>query len=401
MVVHRGRWTPEDRRLAVYRYLPVDVPPGSASLRVRLTYDHTAGVLDLGCFGASGFRGWSGGARGVFVIGTHEATPGYLAGELEAGTWFVALGLHRVADRGVAYEVSAEASRRRVHGVPSPPPPPPLGEGPPRRELPAAPGRRWLAGDLHTHSVHSDGVLGPGGLARLGVERGLDFLAVTDHNTTSHHAALPAAGTREGITLVAGQELTTDAGHANAFGDIGWVDFREPADTWADRTARRGGLLSINHPLAGAVAWRHAMTRPVPLVEVWHWSWGDRRWSGPLDWWRTREPAATPVGGSDWHRPGSDALPGAPTTWVECDDVGAGAVLAALRAGRVAISASRDGPILVRHDGGLLALGAAGAWLVKAEGGRRPVHRNVAWFPCGPGCHRLVDATDATLALTG
>ncbi|MGH3327602.1 MAG: CehA/McbA family metallohydrolase [Streptomycetales bacterium] len=400
MVVHRGRWTPEDRRRAIYRYLPVDVPRGSASLQVRLTYERAAGVLDLGCIGAAGFRGWSGGARAAYAIGAREATPGYLPGELEAGTWFVLLGLHRVGEQGVAYEVEARASRWRPHGVPASPPPPPPGERPPRRELPSSPGRRWLAGDLHTHSVHSDGVLALGELARLGVARGLDFLAVTDHNTTSHHAALAAAGARAGIVLVPGQELTTAAGHANAFGGIGWVDFREPADAWLDDTARRGGLLSINHPLAGPVAWRHTMARPAPLVEVWHWSWGDRRWPGPLNWWRACVPAATPVGGSDWHRPGSDALPGAPTTWVECDDLGAAAVLEALGAGCVAISAGRDGPILVRHDGGLLALDAGGAWLVGPEGDRRPVRRDRAWFPGGPGSHRLADATGATLALT-
>ena len=47
---------------------------------------------------------------------------------------------------------------------------------------------------------------------------GLDFLAVTDHNTASHHAYLPSVGERYGITLLPGQEVTTDRGHANAFG---------------------------------------------------------------------------------------------------------------------------------------------------------------------------------------
>ena len=41
-------------------------------------------------------------------------------------------------------------------------------------------------------------------LAELAVRRGLDFIAVTDHNTVSHHAELPAASRRYGITLVPG-----------------------------------------------------------------------------------------------------------------------------------------------------------------------------------------------------
>jgi len=46
-----------------WQYLPVEVPPGSCALRVELDYDEDGAILDLGCLGAAGFRGWSGGAR--------------------------------------------------------------------------------------------------------------------------------------------------------------------------------------------------------------------------------------------------------------------------------------------------------------------------------------------------
>ena len=49
-------------------------------------------------------------------------------------------------------------------------------------------GHEWLAGDFHSHTVHSDGSLEVVELAALAAERGLDLLAVTDHNTISHHA---------------------------------------------------------------------------------------------------------------------------------------------------------------------------------------------------------------------
>src|SRR5258705_377644 len=78
-------------------------------------------------------------------------------------------------------------------------------------------------------------------LAALAAGNGLDYLAVTDHNTVSHHRFLPAASARYGIELLPGQEVTTSDGHANAFGDIGWIDFREPADSWVSEVARRGG----------------------------------------------------------------------------------------------------------------------------------------------------------------
>jgi hypothetical protein len=100
---HTGRWTLEDRFAAAWHYLPVEVGPGTAGLRVEFDYERTGGaVLDLGCLGPNGFRGWSGGARESFVITREAATPGYLPGELEAGTWQVMIGVHRVPPDGGA-----------------------------------------------------------------------------------------------------------------------------------------------------------------------------------------------------------------------------------------------------------------------------------------------------------
>src|SRR5580698_6253621 len=288
---HTGRWTLEDRFAAPWHYLPVEVGPGTAGLRVELDYERAGGaVLDLGCLGPDGFRGWSGGARASFVITRDAATPGYLPGELEAGTWQVMIGVHRVPPDGAGYQLTAEilprtGSRAGAAELRTPPPPAAPADRPARRVLPAGEGRRWLAGDLHAHTVHSDGVLTVPELAVLAVERGLDFLAVTDHNTVSHHAELAGSARRYGITLVPGQEVTTDGGHAGALGDVGWIDFRREPDHWLDATAARGGLLSVNHPFAGPVSWTHPMARRPPLAEVWHWSWLDKRWTTPFAWW--------------------------------------------------------------------------------------------------------------------
>jgi hypothetical protein len=397
---HTGRWTLEDRFASPWQYLPVEVGPGTAGLRVELEYERTGGaVLDLGCLGPQGFRGWSGGARESFVIGPDAATPGYLPGELEAGTWQVMIGVHRIPPDGVRYQVTAETMPVRAD-LPPPPAPPAPREGPPRRALPASAGRRWLAGDLHSHTVHSDGGLTVQELAALAAERGLDFLAITDHNTVSHHAELPAAARRYGITLLPGQEVTTDGGHAGALGDIGWIDFRREPDDWLDATEAAGGLLSINHPFGGPVSWMRPMRRRPPLLEVWHTSWLDLRWTIPLGWWLAWDATAVPVGGSDWHRPGSDAPPGRPTTWVECAADEPGDVIDGLRAGLVAISAERDGPVLLRHDGDLVAIDADGLTLAGPQGPCARVRGDLARLAGAGGPYRLLDATGATLALT-
>ncbi|MGI8695213.1 MAG: CehA/McbA family metallohydrolase [Mycobacteriales bacterium] len=389
-IVHSGRFTLDDRARSILHYLPVDVPPGAQGIEVTLSYDSSAGVLDLGCFGPAGFRGWSGGARDHYAITAAAATPGYLPGELEEGTWQVALGLHRVGPAGVEFEV-----RARIAGVAVEPPgpPPPTPQRPPPRGLPAPGGMRWLAGDLHAHTVHSDGDRTIDELACLGVEAGLDFLAVSDHNTTSHHPFLAAVSRRHGITLIPAQEVTTDIGHANAFGDIGWIDFRRSAEHWATDTEGRGGLLSINHPLAADCAWRRPMRGRPPLAEVWHWSWLDTRWGGPIAWWQAwgagstadrRGDAgalATPVGGSDFHSSREGRPLGVPTTWVlaAADDGAAdpdgrcAAVLAGLAAGRTAITADRAAPAVLRLGAEIVVLDAADTLLVDATGQRTAV----------------------------
>ncbi len=400
VTVHAGVWTLEDRLASPLHYLPVEVAPGTAALRVELEYERAGAILDLGCFGPSGFRGWSGGARGSFVIAEDAATPGYLPGEVEPGLWQVAIGLHLVPADGVRYRVTAEPTNGPDSARAAQSWPPAPASRPAPRELPAAPGRRWLAGDLHSHTVHSDGALTVPELTCLAIERGLEFLAVTDHNTVSHHAELPTAARRYGVTLIPGQEVTTAQGHAGVLGDTGWIDFRGRPDDWLDAAERGGGLMSVNHPIAGPVSWLYQMRRRPPLVEVWHWSWLDPTWTTPLAWWQAWDPATIPVGGSDWHRHGSDAPLGTPTTWVESADDGADAILDGLRSGRVAISGQRDGPVLLRDDGELVAIGADGLVLTGPDGAYRRVSGDRARLPGRPGYHRLLTPAGATLALT-
>ncbi|MEV0165158.1 PHP domain-containing protein [Nonomuraea fuscirosea] len=65
--------------------------------------------------------------------------------------------------------------------------------------------------DLHSHSSASDGTQPPPDVVRRARERGLDVLALTDHDTVAGHAsaagALPA-----GLTLVPGMELSCRRG---------------------------------------------------------------------------------------------------------------------------------------------------------------------------------------------
>lgn len=363
MSVVRRHFTPDDRAASIYQYVPFDVPAGAAAFTVTLSYDRSRATVDLGLDGPDRFRGWSGGERSEVTVSPTWATPGYQPGEVP-GEWRVVLGLYRVGADGVDVEVGIDVHTHAVGRPPaSPVPPRPERRSP--RALPAAAGREWLACDFHSHTVHSDGGLEIVDLAVLAASSGLDVLAVTDHNTVSHHPFLAAAGAYAGVVLVPGQEVTTDEGHANVFGDVGWIDFRQPAEMWRREAAERGALMSVNHPWAGDCSWRQPLRDPAPLVEMWHSTW-DRADPEPFDEWHDH--GSVGIGGSDFHRHGQGVIPGAPTTWVEAEDRTADAVLAAMADGRVAISASPTSPVLLRVDGELVTIDANGCRLVSVDG---------------------------------
>ena len=63
--------------------------------------------------------------------------------------------------------------------------------------------------DLHTHTVYSDGTFTPAELVALATERGLDVVALTDHDTTDGLAEADTAAAAAGIELVPGVEFST------------------------------------------------------------------------------------------------------------------------------------------------------------------------------------------------
>jgi len=67
--------------------------------------------------------------------------------------------------------------------------------------------------DLHTHTTASDGQYSPGELVRLAKERGLQALAVTDHDTVGGAAEAVAAGNVLDLRVIPGVELCAKEYH--------------------------------------------------------------------------------------------------------------------------------------------------------------------------------------------
>lgn len=342
-----------------YAYLPFELPDGTTRLSLEFHYD-AGNIIDLGLLdprfrqedfpATQGFRGWSGGAREGFFVTQTEATPGYLAGELFPGGWFVMLGLYQVQPQGCSYRleitfetgVQGTVQPRPVHkDTTEPAGPKPAG---------------WYRGDLHAHTHHSDAKGSLPDLVRAAEARGLEYLTVTDHNTVSHHRALLEVDTP--LLLIPGQELTTRRGHANVWGETGWVDFRVTKDedlpTLVEHVRARGGVFSLNHPKNTGHNWNYPIPAHFDSLEVWQSAWAYRNWESVAlaDTLLRGGRRFAFVGGSDRHQPGwPDTDPlflqvGTPTTWLYLEAWTLEAALTALRRGRTCISEGPTGPLL-------------------------------------------------------
>lgn len=394
--------TIEDRAESLYVDVPFEVR-GCESLEVLLEYDTSRAVIDLGCMGPAGWRGWSGGAKKRFVISRVAASTGYRPGELEAGSWNVVLGLHLVPAEGVMVELTintpATGGPEREPSAPAPVSTVPASR---RRGLPAEAGMTWFAGDCHAHSLHSDGSLSIRQLAAEAARNGLDFLAVTDHNTTSHHPHLEGVSGEYGIALLPGQEVTTARGHANAYGRINWVDFRRHPDDWLDQVEKEGGFLSINHPVATDCSWQWQLSRKPTHAEIMHETWLlNRRDTSIWAWLSAWGESVVPLGGGDFHRLEDGHPTGLPTTWVQAEYPGEEEILNGLKTGPTALSMGIDAPLLLRVEGDLLAIDAEGTLLVDGDGRRQLIRgTRLAVQDRGSGPYRLETADRQILALT-
>jgi hypothetical protein len=336
-----------------WAYIPFDVPTGVRRISVSTSRDRFSllgvgrNVLDLGVFGpaghdvgnAAGFRGWSGGARDSFTLSATDATPGYLAGPIDAGRWALAFGPVVLNPLGMRWQANIVLERG-----------PSLPALSPIAGTPAAiPGRGagWYRGDLHLHTVHSDGRYQPDELVAASRAAGLDFIVSTEHNTSAANCAWGSHRT-DGMLVITGEEVTTRHGHWLAVGlpPGGWVDWRyAPRDGVFDRYAAQvragGGVVVAAHPavpLPGS-AWEFGYGH-VDGLEVWNGRWNLDDEASLRIWHRLlrqgRRIAA--VGGSDSH--GAHQQVGLPHTVVHAAELSTPALLDGLRCGRSYIAES-------------------------------------------------------------
>lgn len=354
---------------ADFVYLPVRIPAGVQQIAVQYSYDKptvASGVpgnsCDVGIFdehgialGGRGFRGWSGGFRTEFEISASDATPGYLPGPVNPGTWHVVLGPYQVAPQGMNYQVQVTLT----YGEPGPAFVP---NYPPTRAK--GRGQAWYRGDCHLHTVYSDGKRLPVEVATGARQAGLDFMVSTDHNTTSSHAVWGEyAG--EDLLIITGEEVTTRNGHWAALGLAAgeWIDWRyrsrdDAFSRFAAQVRRGGGLVVPAHMYCAYVAcqWKFGFD-DADATEVWTgpWTYDDEHavstWDQKLgEAVRTGKQWLPAMGNSDAHS--DPQVIGLPHNVVYADDLATPAIMAGLRAGRTWIAESSAVDLTFTATGG-------------------------------------------------
>lgn len=399
-----ARFEPEEEK--VWKHIPFEVPEGVTQFHLSITYNDRidsspllsgGNTLDVGLFdpqgiesGSPGLRGWSGSVRTEITIDENWATPPYRAGAIQPGEWNLLLGAYKTSDNGLDAEVMV--SFNSDHEAPEIPPVPNLADL--QRGIPSkAAEPNWYRGDLHMHTVYSDGDSYPHELAVAAYKLGLDFYGITDHNRAQSPVPLVPHGDGWPV-LVPGVEVTSYAGHFNVWGGSdSWYDFRDYSakgqQAAVDAARADGGLVSLNHPRPYGPPWEHPEVTGFDTIEAWNgWYglmnnlsigyWADALNSDSAEIWHVG------VGGSDMHRlkqpgnpmvPVSNATMGHPTMWIQTDEqLSAESIIAAIKAGRGFISESPSGPqIYVGRTAGTVTahvVGASGDVLLAVDEGR-------------------------------
>ena len=124
--------------------------------------------------------------KASFTLSETDATPSYLPGPIRPGKWKLILGVPNIRE-GVRSEYTANVYFAHSTDLPAVS----TFSGAPLRNTPA-----WYRGDLHMHDAHSDGsCLSESGrkvpcplykTVESAARRGLDFIAISDHNTISN-----------------------------------------------------------------------------------------------------------------------------------------------------------------------------------------------------------------------
>ena len=167
-------------------------------------------------------------------------------------------------------------------------------------------GYRVLEADFHVHTTLSDGSLTPLGIARQAERRGLDVIALTEHNSALPGGVARAwAHARGGPLVLRGEEVTSSRFHLIAVGIDETVSPNQPlSDVIADIHRQRGIAIAAHpvkrywneyEPVLGQLDGSEVM-HPLAYSDAFAgWRWEDLRS------FYEKTPGLMAIGSSDYH----------------------------------------------------------------------------------------------------
>ncbi len=351
-----------------YIQVPFDVPQQTQRITVKFDYSgkQERSVIDLGLTGPDGrLLGWSGGNKSEFTISAVDATPSYIPTPIHAGRWHLLLGIPNLRKMSSS-DYEAHIFFSKTLGA---------SDEPDVISKPLKAQAGWYRGDFHAHTAHSDGSCNRWNssekvpcpvfvTALAAAKRGLDFMAITDHNTLSHaHSVRELQPYFNPMLLLVGREITTFFGHANVFGTLADINFQvvsqeSDSNRLLQDVAAQKGLISINHPvrpsgeLCMGCGWNNQTDwKKVQAIEVVNGADVDTIFSG-VPFWHSQLNAGhyiTGISGSDNHQPDQEkpnytGRVGQPSTVVFASELSQNAIINAVRQGHafIDITGSND-----------------------------------------------------------
>lgn len=309
-----------------YIEVPFFVEEDIEKIEIEIDFDSNDGknVIDLGLMDEETVRGWSGGARRKIFITEYSSTYGYISGTINKGIWKIILGTYKLDVVGC--EVNISVRRYKNH-------------------------YRWIKGDFHTHTYHSDGKYTLEEVANIAIERGLDFIALTDHNTTSQNYSYHK---NEPVLFIPGMELTTNFGHCNLLGVKSPVkDFRclnmDDIKETIKEARNNNCKIVINHPHDKNCGWEFGFDVDYNCIEIWNGNPQSENNQETLKWWQKNlkgNKKINVIGGSDIHKGDNYLKHGTPTTWVWSNEKSIEAILAAICSGHAFLTKDNNGPTI-------------------------------------------------------
>lgn len=365
-----GQLTSDDMRQL--NPIPFDVPEGITQIHFQFdcSPEHPEGhehrhQLSLMVFDPDGPRlGISRpGKEGAFVNAV-KPSPGGLAAPIKAGTWTVFVLVYRLLtpEHPVNYKLTITVTSDAIKGK--------AGKWPAGKVT--SRGKGWYWGDLHAHSIHSDGSMDIAELVQFWRSRNVDFMTLSDHDTISGLDEVRSLADDDLLTM-GGMEISTFLGHAVAVGVNKWFEWRTvqgkqiPLLEIAKKVIEHGALFTIAHPRnvgepwCCGCRWLHEDMMPgnALAVEIWngHWDQNNEEALRLFYSWLNRDHHIVATSGTDLHHLYQTEGAGrAALNVVYADDLSEVDIVSAIKAGRSYISSGPELSFTATSASGIKAM---------------------------------------------